>query len=331
MTRTLDKNFLWGGAVAAHQLEGAYQEGGKGISIADIMTLGDREHPREITKTIEKDKYYPNHVGIDFYHHYKEDIKLMAEMGFKAFRTSIAWTRIFPNGDEDAPNEAGLKFYDNLFDELLKYGIQPVVTLSHFEMPYHLVTEYGGWSNRNLIDFFTRFAHVCFERYHNKVKYWMTFNEINNQANYEDISNVLKNSGLLFKKGDDKEKMMYQAAHYELVASAEAVQIGHAIDPSLQIGFHFLLALIGTLVHLLYHRLVALLGGADGFVGRFHLGIAFCASVVDSHSDIGHHRMIGTPHGLAHLFEVDWLLVVFVEALAYGLGIGGNTHRSSHA
>ena len=236
MTRTLDKNFLWGGAVAAHQLEGAYQEGGKGISIADIMTLGDREHPREITKTIEKDKYYPNHVGIDFYHHYKEDIKLMAEMGFKAFRTSIAWTRIFPNGDEDAPNEAGLKFYDNLFDELLKYGIQPVVTLSHFEMPYHLVTEYGGWSNRNLIDFFTRFAHVCFERYHNKVKYWMTFNEINNQANYEDISNVLKNSGLLFKKGDDKEKMMYQAAHYELVASAEAVQIGHAIDPSLQIG-----------------------------------------------------------------------------------------------
>lgn len=174
------------------------------------MTLGDREHPREITKTIEKDKYYPNHVGIDFYHHYKEDIKLMAEMGFKAFRTSIAWTRIFPNGDEDAPNEAGLKFYDNLFD--------------------------GGWSNRNLIDFFTRFAHVCFERYHNKVKYWMTFNEINNQANYEDISNVLKNSGLLFKKGDDKEKMMYQAAHYELVASAEAVQIGHAIDPSLQIG-----------------------------------------------------------------------------------------------
>ena len=236
MTRTLDKNFLWGGAVAAHQLEGAYQEGGKGISIADIMTLGDREHPREITKTIEKDKYYPNHVGIDFYHHYKEDIKMMAEMGFKAFRTSIAWTRIFPNGDEDAPNEAGLKFYDDLFDELLKYGIQPVVTLSHFEMPYHLVTEYGGWSNRKLIDFFARFAHVCFERYHNKVKYWMTFNEINNQANYEDIGNVLKNSGLLFKKGDDKEKMMYQAAHYELVASAEAVQIGHAIDPSLQIG-----------------------------------------------------------------------------------------------
>lgn len=236
MTRTLDKNFLWGGAVAAHQLEGAYQEGGKGISIADIMTLGDREHPREITKTIEKDKYYPNHVGIDFYHHYKEDIKLMAEMGFKAFRTSIAWTRIFPNGDEDQPNEAGLKFYDDLFDELLKYHIQPVVTLPHFEMPYHLVTEYGGWSNRKLIDFFARFAHICFERYHNKVKYWMTFNEINNQANYEDIGNVLKNSGLLFKNGDDKEKMMYQAAHYELVASAEAVQIGHAIDPSLQIG-----------------------------------------------------------------------------------------------
>ena len=161
---TFPKNFLWGGAVAAHQLEGGYNEGGKGISIADLMTLGGPNHPRELTATIEKDKYYPNHKAIDFYHHYKEDIKLMAEMGFKAFRTSIAWTRIFPNGDETQPNEAGLKFYDDVFDECLKYGIEPVVTLSHFEMPYHLVTEYGGWSNRKLIDFFTRFAHICFER-----------------------------------------------------------------------------------------------------------------------------------------------------------------------
>ncbi len=236
MTNTFKKDFLWGGAVAAHQLEGAYQAGGKGLSIADYMTLGDKDHPRQITVTIEKNKYYPNHVGNDFYHHYKEDISLMAEMGFKAFRTSIAWTRIFPKGDETSPNEEGLKFYDNLFDECLKNGIQPVVTLSHFEMPMYLVKKYGGWSNRKLIEFFTRFATVCFERFHFKVKYWMTFNEINNQANYDDLGNVFKNSGLLFKKGDDREKMMYQAAHYELVASAEAVQIGHAIDSSLKIG-----------------------------------------------------------------------------------------------
>lgn len=236
MEKTFNKDFLWGGAVAAHQLEGAYKEDGKGLSIADFMTLGSHEHPRKLTDTIETDKYYPNHLGNDFYHHYKEDIKLMAEMGFKAFRTSIAWTRIFPNGDDNTPNEAGLEFYDRVFDELLKYNIQPVITLSHFEMPINLVKKYGGWSNRKLIDFFTRFAHVCFERYHNKVKYWMTFNEINNQTNYESDISIYENSGIKFKPNDDKEKLMYQAAHYELVASAEAVQIGHAIDPSLKIG-----------------------------------------------------------------------------------------------
>lgn len=236
MAKTLKDDFLWGGAVAAHQLEGGYQEGGKGLSIADFMTLGSNKKYREITDQIQTGKYYPNHIGNDFYHHYKEDIKLMAEMGFKAFRTSIAWTRIFPNGDEDQPNEAGLEFYDKIFDELLKYNIQPVVTLSHFEMPIHLVNEYGGWSNRKLIAYFNRFAHVCFERYHDKVKYWMTFNEINNQTNYHDDLSVYENSGIKFKNGDNREKMMYQAAHYELVASAEAVQIGHAIDPSLKIG-----------------------------------------------------------------------------------------------
>lgn len=236
MQKNFKSNFLWGGAVAAHQLEGAYDKDGKGLSIADFMTLGNMTQPRTITETIEPDKYYPNHVGNDFYHHYKEDIKLMSDMGFKAFRTSIAWTRIFPNGDEQTPNEAGLKFYDNLFDELLKYNIQPVVTLSHFEMPIHLVNKYGGWSNRKVIDFFVRFAHVCFERYHSKVKYWMTFNEINNQTNYQSTLSVYENSGIKFKPNDDRQKLMYQAAHYELVASAEAVQIGHAIDPSLQIG-----------------------------------------------------------------------------------------------
>ena len=131
--------------------------------------------------------YYPNHEAIDFYHRYKEDIELFAEMGFKCFRTSIAWTRIFPNGDELEPNEEGLKFYDDLFDELLKYGIEPVITLSHFEIPYHLVKEYGGLRNRKVLEFFVRFAEPVMKRYKNKVKYWMTFNEINNQMNMKMI------------------------------------------------------------------------------------------------------------------------------------------------
>lgn len=232
----LPNGFLWGGAVAAHQLEGAWQAGGKGMSVADVMTVGSPKSYRKITEGIVPGQYYPNHEAIDFYHHYKDDIKLFAEMGFKCFRTSIAWTRIFPKGDEQAPNEEGLKFYDDLFDECLKYNIEPVVTLSHFELPYHLVTEYGGFRNRKLIDFFVRFATVCFDRYKNKVKYWMTFNEINNQANYQEDFAPFTNSGIYYKENDNREEIMYQAAHYELVASAKAVQIGHAINPDFQIG-----------------------------------------------------------------------------------------------
>ncbi|ANY13113.1 6-phospho-beta-glucosidase [Latilactobacillus curvatus] len=232
----LRKDFLWGGAVAAHQLEGAWQADGKGISVADVMTAGDVNHQRGITDGVQPGHNYPNHEGIDFYHRYPEDIKLFAEMGFKSFRTSIAWTRILPNGDEAQPNEAGLKFYDDLFDECLKYHIQPVVTLSHFEMPYHLVTEYGGWRNRKVIDFFLNFAETVFKRYRNKVKYWMTFNEINNQANYHSQFALFTNSGLQIQPGEDAEKVMYQAAHYELVASAKAVQIGKQINPDFEIG-----------------------------------------------------------------------------------------------
>lgn len=230
------KDFLWGGAVAAHQLEGAYQEGGKGLSIMDVTTAGDRVTRRRVTDGIVEGECYPNHEAIDFYHHYKEDIRMFAEMGFKCFRTSIAWTRIFPNGDETEPNEEGLKFYDALFDECHKYGIEPVITLSHFEMPLHLVTEYGGWRNRKLIEFFVRFAVTCFKRYKDKVKYWMTFNEINNQASFQEGFMLFANSGILPKEGEDPEKLMYQAAHYELVASAEAVRQGHQINPEFQIG-----------------------------------------------------------------------------------------------
>ncbi len=231
ITKEVVPGKLWGGAVAAHQVEGGWNKGGKGPSICDVLTGGahgvPREitkevvpgkyypnheavdfyghykediklfaemgfkltggaHgvPREITKEVVPGKYYPNHEAVDFYGHYKEDIKLFAEMGFKCFRTSIAWTRIFPKGDEAQPNEEGLKFYDDMIDELLKYNIEPVITLSHFEMPLHLVQQYGSWTNRKVVDFFVRFAEVVFERYKHKVKYWMTFNEINNQRNW---------------------------------------------------------------------------------------------------------------------------------------------------
>lgn len=232
----LRSDFLWGGAVAAHQLEGGYLEGGKGLSIMDVTTAGDRTTPRRVTDEILPGEEYPNHEAIDFYHRYKEDIRLFGEMGFKCFRTSIAWTRIFPNGDETEPNEEGLKFYDDMFDECHRYGIEPVITLSHFEMPLHLTKKYGGFRSRKVIDFFVRFATVCFERYKDKVKYWMTFNEINNQANFNMELCVYSNSGVRYQEGDNREEVVYQAAHYELVASALAVKAGHEINPDFKIG-----------------------------------------------------------------------------------------------
>ena len=232
----MNKDFLWGGAVAAHQFEGGWNEGGKGVDIADVMTAGAHGVPRKITNGVVEGEYYPNHEAIDFYHHYKEDIKLFGELGLKCFRTSISWTRIFPNGDDTQPNEAGLQFYDDVFDELLKYGIEPVITLSHFEMPYHLVTEYGGWRDRRLVDFFERFATVCFERYKNKVKYWMTFNEINNQMNTINPIFLFTDSGVVLEEGENPKEVMYRAGHNELVAAAKAVAAGHRINPDMKIG-----------------------------------------------------------------------------------------------
>lgn len=232
----LPKDFLWGGAVAAHQVEGAWNVAGKGVSIVDVLTGGEHGVDRIITNGVDPSMYYPNHEAVDFYHHYKEDIKMFAEMGFKCFRTSIAWTRIFPNGDEDEPNEEGLKFYDDLFDELLKYEIEPVITLSHFEMPYNLVKKYGGWRNRKLIAFFVRYATTVMERYKNKVKYWMTFNEINNQKNYMYPLFGYTCSGVIFNEYDNPEECMYQVVHHELVASALVVKKGHEINPDFKIG-----------------------------------------------------------------------------------------------
>ncbi|WP_071130107.1 6-phospho-beta-glucosidase [Enterococcus timonensis] len=230
------KDFLWGGAVAAHQVEGAYNVDGKGLSTADVMTAGSNGVAREITDGVLPGKYYPNHEAIDFYHHYKEDIALFKEMGMKAFRTSINWTRIFPNGDEETPNEAGLQFYDDLFDELLNAGIEPVITLSHFEIPLHLAKVYGGFTNKKVIDFFVHFAEVVFTRYQNKVKYWLTFNEINNQADGAHDLHTWTNSAFIAGPGENKEQMMIQASLNELIASAKAVAIGHKINPKMQIG-----------------------------------------------------------------------------------------------
>ncbi|EMJ5511640.1 TPA: 6-phospho-beta-glucosidase [Clostridioides difficile] len=231
-----NQEFLWGGAVAAHQVEGGYNKGGKGISIADVMTAGTHTISRKITDGVIEGLNYPNHEAINFYENYKEDIRLFAEMGYKCFRTSIAWTRIFPKGDESTPNEDGLKFYDDLFDELLKYNIEPVITLSHFEMPYHLVKNYGGWRNRKLIDFFVNFCEVVMNRYKDKVKYWMTFNEINNQSITTKPIYAFTNSGIIYEEQEDKEEVMYQAVHYEFVASAKVVKIGHEINPEFKIG-----------------------------------------------------------------------------------------------
>ncbi|MGT2958521.1 6-phospho-beta-glucosidase [Streptococcus bovimastitidis] len=233
---TFPKNFLWGGALAAHQFEGGVLETSKGLSVADVMTAGAHGVPRVITDGVVEGNYYPNHVGIDFYHRYKEDIAMFADLGFKCFRTSIAWTRIFPNGDEAEPNEEGLQFYDDMFDELLKYGIEPVITLSHFEMPYHIAKEYGGFMSRKTVDLFVKFAEVVFRRYKDKVKYWMTFNEINNQMNYHNDIFGWTNSGAHFGDYENPEEAMYICGHHTLLASALAVKIGKEINPDFQIG-----------------------------------------------------------------------------------------------
>lgn len=233
---TLPKDFLWGGALAAHQFEGGWNEAGKGPSVVDVMTAGAHGVPRQMTETIEDSKFYPNHEAIDFYHRYKEDIAMFAEMGLKCLRTSIGWSRIFPKGDEAEPNEAGLQFYDDVFDELLKHGIEPVITLSHFEMPLHLAREYGGFRSRKVAEYFAKFAEVCFNRYKDKVTYWMTFNEINNKMDVNNPLFLWTNSGVSVKEGENAKEVMYQAGHHELLASAWAVAKGKEINPAFQIG-----------------------------------------------------------------------------------------------
>lgn len=223
---TFPENFLWGGAVAANQCEGAYLEDGKGLSVQDVLPHGLRgartEEPTPDNLKLE---------GIDFYHRYKEDIRLFAEMGFKVFRTSIAWSRIFPEGDEKEPNEKGLQFYDDLFDECHKYGIEPLVTISHYETPLGLAKKYDGWRNRKLIGFFENYCRTIFSRYRGKVKYWLTFNEINSLLHAPFMS-----GGIMTDKEKLTEQDLYQAIHHELVASAVAVKLGHELMPGAKIG-----------------------------------------------------------------------------------------------
>lgn len=224
--REFPEGFLWGGAVAANQCEGAYKEDGKGLSIQDVLPRGIRGERTSVP--IEDNKKL---AGIDFYHRYREDIRLFAEMGFKVFRTSIAWSRIFPNGDETEPNEKGLEFYDRVFDECHKYGIEPLVTISHYETPLYLAEQYNGWANRKMIGIYERYVRTLFERFGGKVKYWLTFNEINSVLHAPFMS-----GGIHTPAEKLTEQELYQAVHHELVASALATKTAHEMMPDAKIG-----------------------------------------------------------------------------------------------
>ncbi|HEM4800766.1 TPA: 6-phospho-beta-glucosidase [Streptococcus suis] len=244
MTKQFPKGFLWGGATAANQYEGGWNLGGRGPATSDTYIAVDPDKRKDMSHfgkpvsradvefaLADQEGLYPKRWGSDFYHRYKEDIALFAEMGFKTFRLSIAWSRIFPKGDELEPNEEGLAFYDAVFDNLNKYGIEPLVTLSHYEFPIHLALEYGGWKNRKVIEFFVRYAETVFKRYQGKVKYWLTFNEINILGMVGYLS-----GGLLFEDGKNDLEAMYQAVHHQFIASILATKAAHEIDPENKVG-----------------------------------------------------------------------------------------------
>ncbi|OJF92192.1 6-phospho-beta-glucosidase [Alkalibacterium sp. 20] len=229
------KDFLWGGATAANQLEGGYDEGGRGLANVDVAPVGEDRRAIISGKVkhldFDDEHFYPAKEAIDHFHRYKEDIALFGEMGFKTYRLSIAWTRIFPKGDETEPNEDGLKFYEDLFKECHKHGIEPLVTITHFDCPMHLIKEYGGWRNRKMVDFYGNLTRTLFTRYKGLVKYWLTFNEINII-----LHAPFMGAGLVFEEGENKKQVIYQAAHHELVSSALATKIAREVDPEIQVG-----------------------------------------------------------------------------------------------
>lgn len=253
MANQFPKGFFWGGAIAANQAEGAYNVDGRGLVQTDVTTGGSVNEPRYTTYidkdgkpgkapsmghmgaipegaryAILEDHYYPNHKGVDFYHRYKEDIKLFAEMGYNIFRLSISWARIFPNGDDKEPNQAGLDFYRKVFEECRKYGIEPLVSIWHFDTPLALEENYGGWKNRQLIDFYVRYAETLFKEYKGLVKYWLTFNEINGTIMFMELSGGAAT--------DEEYQHAYQHLHHQFVASARAVKLAHEIDPNYVVG-----------------------------------------------------------------------------------------------
>ena len=239
------KDFLWGGATAANQFEGAWNIDGKGPSCADMCTGGSHTRSKRITREIEEGTFYPSHEAIDFYHRYKEDIALFAEMGFKVFRFSIGWSRIFPNGDDAMPNEAGLQFYDNVINECLRYGIEPLITISHYEVPFALCKKYNGWASREMIDIFSKYCEVIFKRYKGRVKYWLTFNEINSATMPMGgfLSQGILNEGTTdFNNQVDIPQLRFQGLHHQFVARAKAVKIAHEIDENYQVGCMILYA-----------------------------------------------------------------------------------------
>lgn len=247
---TFPKDFLWGGATADFQYEGGFNEGGRGINTQDFVTDGSVRQKRQITLRLKDgsrgsvnslesfpegaeaemydDVYYPSHKAVDFYHHYKEDIALMAEMGFNVFRFSICWSRIYPLGDEEEPNEEGLQFYEDVIDECLKYHMEPLITICHDEMPDHLARQYDGWMNRYLIDCYVKYAKTLFERYKGKVKYWLTFNELNAIHGYSKL-------GI----HHESPQAFYQCQHHMFVASSKAIRLGHEIMPEAMFGSMF--------------------------------------------------------------------------------------------
>lgn len=233
--KRLPEGFLWGGATAANQCEGAWQADGRGPTLIDLLPHGPDRMPISKGELIHLDwsdkYYYPSHEAVGFYDRYKEDIAMFAEMGFKCFRLSISWTRIFPNGDDAQPNEAGLGFYDRVFDECRKHNIEPLVSLCHFDMPVHLVKTIGGWRDRKTIDYFVKYCETVFNRYRDKVKYWLTFNEINIIQHQPFVA-----AGLVFREGENRKQLEYTCAHHQLVASAKAVKLAHEIMPDCMIG-----------------------------------------------------------------------------------------------
>lgn len=235
------KEFLWGGSIAAHQCEGAYLEDGKGLGMMDLVTTGSYETPRHISKELEEGYCYPSHTGIDFYHRYKEDIKLFAQMGFKALRISIDWSRIYPNGDDEMPNDAGLQYYHDVIDTLLEYGIEPMVTLYHFEMPMHVVTHYQSWLKRDTIALYLKFVKTVVTSFKGKVHHWITFNEMNHIDPTSEVSDIFTYmiTGLKYSELEDKKQALALLGYHMTLASVKAIPIIKEIDPENKVGCVF--------------------------------------------------------------------------------------------